>query len=175
MKRLIPTLVLALAMVLAGTQRAAAQEEMQYITSCNIGDTFKDIAMEDTDARYCKLSDWCGQGRYVLIDFWASWCPPCREEIPFIVAYYERYHRKGFEVVGVSLDKSKEAWVGAINSFGMKWPQMSDLKGWRSAAVSTYGIRAIPSSILVDPNGRVVALNLRGHLLGDKLKEIYGE
>ncbi len=139
------------------------------------GMKFHDLEMEDTDDRYATLSQWVGQGQYVLIDFWASWCGPCRQEMPNVVKNYEKYHSKGFNIVGVSLDQKKESWVAAIQQLGMKWPQISDLKGWKSAAVDVYGISSIPSSVLVAPDGTIVAIDLRGNSLSEKLREIYGE
>jgi alkyl hydroperoxide reductase subunit AhpC len=93
--------------------------------------------------------------------------------MPNVIQNYERYHAKGFEVVGVSFDQKKDAWVAAVQQMGMRWPQMSDLKGWQCAASDIYGIRSIPSSILVDPQGTIIAIDLRGDALGKKLAEIY--
>ncbi len=139
------------------------------------GILFHELEMQDMDGNTVKLSQWAGKGWYVMVDFWASWCGPCRREMPNVVANYEKYHQKGFEVVGVSFDQKKDAWVNAVRQMGMKWPQMSDLKGWKCAAAEAYGIFSIPSSVLLDPQGKIVAANLRGKALGQKLKEIYGE
>lgn len=139
------------------------------------GTMFHELTMKDMEDREVKLSQWAGKGNYVLVDFWASWCGPCRQEMPNVIQNYERYHAKGFEIVGVSFDQKKDAWVAAIQQMGMRWPQMSDLKGWQCAASDIYGVRSIPASVLLDPQGKIIAIDLRGKALGAKLKEIYGE
>lgn len=137
------------------------------------GTMFKDLEMKDESGTTRKLSEWCGKGNYVLVDFWASWCGPCRMEMPNVVANYDKYHSKGFDVVGVSFDKDADAWKAAIKSLGMPWHHISDLKGWQSLGASVYGIQSIPANVLLDPTGKVVALDLRGNALGKKLEEIY--
>ena len=139
------------------------------------GIQFHELEMQDPDDQTVRLSQWVGKGNYVLIDFWASWCGPCLREMPHVIAAYEQYKGKGFNVVGVSFDQKKSSWVAAIQQLGMKWPQMSDIKGWKSAAADAYGIASIPSNVLVDPTGKIIAMDLRGEALAAKLKEIYGE
>jgi len=138
------------------------------------GKMFTDMTIKDIDGKERKLSEWVGKGQYVLIDFWASWCGPCRQEMPNVVANYAKYHEKGFEIIGMSFDQKADAWKKAVEQMGMKWPQLSDLGGWQSAAVEVYGISSIPASILLDGTGKIVALDLRADKLGAKLREIYG-
>lgn len=136
------------------------------------GSQYKDLTMNDLTGKEVKLSQWIGKG-YVLVDFWASWCGPCRAEMPNVVESYKRYHDKGYEIVGVSFDQKKEAWAAAVEKLGMTWPQMSDLKGWGCAAHDVYGVNSIPSNILIDAQGKIIATDLRGEDLLNKLAELY--
>ena len=133
-----------------------------------------EIAMSDPEGNTRRLSDL--RGKVVLIDFWASWCSPCRRENPNVVKLYNKYHDKGFDIFSVSLDKDGNAWRNAIRTDGLVWPNhVSDLKGWSSAAGKTYGIMSIPATVLVDREGNIIARNLRGADLERKLQEIFSE
>lgn len=154
---------------------AHARQALADIERANaiIGKPFTDLEMNNTEGKAHKLSEYCGKGHYVLIDFWASWCGPCRMEMPNVKENYEKYHAKGFDVVGLSFDNKADAWKKAINEMGLNWIHLSDLKGWRSIAAQTYGIQGIPASLLVNPEGIIVARDLRGEALGKKLAEIF--
>ena len=138
-----------------------------------VGQKFTDFEMQTPEGKNVKLSDYVGKGKVVLVDFWASWCRPCREEMPNVVEAYKRYHGKGFDVVGVSFDANKDAWQKAVSDLGLEWHHISDLKGWQCAAAPVYGIQSIPSNILVGPDGKIVAADLRAEALLSKLAEIY--
>lgn len=137
-----------------------------------VGRQYTDLAMPGPDGKTVKASDYVGKNRYTLIDFWASWCGPCRAEMPNVVKAYDLYHAKGFEVVGVSFDNNKEAWVKALGQLKMPWPQMSDLNGWGCAAAPLYNVKGIPANVLVDQSGKIVAKNLRDKELLDTLEKL---
>lgn len=137
------------------------------------GAAFVDFSMPDVDGQMRKLSDYAGKGNYVLVDFWASWCGPCRQEMPNVKKVYDRFHSKGFEIVGVSLDNNKKAWTDAIAKMQMTWPQLSDLKGWKCSAAEIYNVKGIPATLLIGPDGKIIASDLRGEELIKKIEELY--
>ncbi|WP_294594662.1 TlpA disulfide reductase family protein [uncultured Rikenella sp.] len=140
------------------------------------GHPFLDFTLPDTTGTPIALSSVAGKGNYVLLDFWASWCGPCRAENPHVVAAYNQYKDKGFTVFGVSLDRpdGRENWIQAIEKDGLKWTNVSDLKFWECVPAGMYGVRSIPSNVLIGPDGTIVARNLRGEALMNKLAEVYG-
>lgn len=152
----------------------ALKERLDILKRTQVGQPFIDITLPDTSGNPVSLSEHVGDG-YVLLDFWAAWCGPCRQENPNLVDAYEKYHDQGFEIFGVSFDRSRDAWVKAIYKDNITWPQVSDLEYWDSKAGEKYGIRSIPSNFLINEEGKIVGKNLRGEELDKKLSEIYGD
>lgn len=149
------------------------QSVSQYIRSqklSGIGEMADDFSQGDVDGKAIKLSSF--RGKYVLVDFWASWCGPCRAENPNVVKAFNKYKGKNFTILSISLDDDKNRWLHAIKQDGLNWTHVSDLHGWSNEVAVQYGIRSIPSNFLVDPQGRIIARNLRGSALEDKLGEI---
>ncbi len=146
-----------------------AENELNNIVG--IGVTAPDIILRNPKGDTIALSSL--RGEYVLLDFWASWCRPCRVENPHLVNNYKKYNEKGFEIFQVSLDKKKESWISAIESDQLTWIHVSDLQYWNSAAAKLYQVQAIPANFLLDKNGKIIAKNLRGDALEAKLSEIF--
>ncbi len=136
------------------------------------GNTAPEITLPDRDGKPVSLSSL--RGKVVLIDFWASWCGPCRRDNPEVVRMYNRFKDKGFDIFGVSLDRDAASWLAAIEKDGLIWSQVSDLKYWQSAGAEAYGVKAIPHTVLVDRDGKIIARKLRGKALESKLEEILG-
>jgi thiol-disulfide isomerase/thioredoxin len=140
------------------------------IQATGVGQAAPEINLQSPEGTPIALSSL--KGKIVLIDFWASWCGPCRKEMPTVVKAYKRFKGKGFEIYGVSLDLDKGRWIEAIAKDGITWPQVSDLKQWQSEVVKSYNIQSIPYTVLVDKEGKILAKNLRGEQLEKKLEEV---
>ncbi len=141
--------------------------------NATVGKVAPAIDLPDTDGKSLPLANL--KGKIVLVDFWASWCRPCRKENPNVVRLYDQYKNKGFEVYSVSLDKTKEKWLAAIEQDNLKWDaHVSELQGWKSSAAGAYGVKSIPQTFLLDGEGKIIAKNLRGGALEAKLKEVLG-
>jgi peroxiredoxin len=149
------------------------QQINNHIATLNkvaIGQPFTDIVLEDPDGNIKKLSEL--KGKLVLVDFWASWCAPCRRENPNVVALYNDFKDKDFEIFGVSFDSNGDKWIKAIKDDGLAWYHVSDLKGWKSEAGKQYGVRAIPHTVLISPEGIILEKNLKGEDLRKKVEEL---
>ncbi len=156
---------------LAEMEKGSQQQAAQSASGDSwVGKTVPDLVMQDLNGKDISISSF--RGKYLLIDFWASWCGPCRMENPNVVKAYNDFKAKNFTILGVSLDKDKDSWKKAISQDHLNWPQMSDLKYWNSQAVETFGFQGIPFNVLVDPSGKVIAQELRGEDLSSKLKQV---
>jgi thiol-disulfide isomerase/thioredoxin len=153
-------------------QKAQEAEMARLSNLIPVGSEAPDFSQPDPGGKTISLSSL--RGKVVLVDFWASWCKPCRMENPNVKRVYEKYHGKGFEILGVSLDRDKDAWVNAIRQDGLPWLHVSDLGFWNNAAAQQYGISSIPFTVLVGKDGKVIDKNLRGPALEAKLAELFG-
>lgn len=147
------------------------KQQLDDIRALSMGQEAPQIELTNPNGELLKLTDY--RGKYVMIDFWAAWCKPCRQENPNVVKLYEKYKDKGFEIYGVSLDRTRDDWVKAIADDGLTWPQVSDLQYFNSIAAIDYKINAIPATYLLDPEGKIIAQDLRGKSLENKLAEIF--
>lgn len=147
------------------------KENVEKMKATAVGQKFTDFAMQTPDGKSVKLSDYVGKGKVVLVDFWASWCGPCRREMPNLVEAYAKYKNKNFEIVGVSLDQNNDSWKDAIKKLNITWPQMSDLKYWNCEGAKLYAVSSIPHTVLIDGEGTIIARGLHGEELQKKLAE----
>ena len=168
--------IIAIAVMLVATAAFAGggdgdkTENADVKVGLNIGDQAPELKFKTPEGKEVSLSSL--KGKVVLIDFWASWCRPCRMENPNVVSAYKKFQSQGFEIYGVSLDKSQDAWVKAIKDDGLNWVNVSDLGGWNSAGAATYGVRSIPANFLIDENGIIIAKGLRGANLHAELQKL---
>jgi peroxiredoxin len=149
------------------------KDRVAVMKSVSIGQKAPDFTMNDPNGNPVSLSSKIGS-KLLLIDFWAAWCNPCRQENPNVVKVYNEFHKKGFDVFGVSLDRTKDDWVKAIDNDKLTWTQVSDLQFWNNAAAKLFAVNAIPANFLLDETGTIIGKNLRGEALYNKVKEVLG-
>lgn len=157
---------------LSSSSMSRLKEYVDNAMNTVVGKKYIDFSMNTPEGETVKLSDFVSKNKYTLIDFWASWCGPCRQEMPNVVAAYKEFKSKGFGIVGVSLDNDADKWKQAIKDLNITWPQMSDLKAWQCEGAALYGVRAIPATVLVDQEGNIIARDLRGEDIAAKLGEL---
>ena len=176
MKEVIPmsNAYLSLKKKIADAERQIQKEAAakRSAASSGVGNEAPEIDLPDPNGQNISLSSF--RGKYVLVDFWASWCGPCRRENPNVVKMYEKYKDDGFEIYGVSLDSNKDRWLGAIAKDRLTWTHVSDLAKWNSIAAKSYGVRSIPHTVLLDKEGKIMDIKLRGAALEAKLEQLFG-
>ena len=145
---------------------------LEVLKNVAVGKKFTDFEMADPKGEVHNLSEYVGNGKVVLIDFWASWCPPCRRENPNVVKAFQDYKDKNFTIIGISLDNNKDKWLKAIADDNLTWTHVSDLKYWDSEIPALYGVRGIPANVLLDPDGVIIAKNITGEELHNTLKDV---
>ena len=150
-----------------GKETAKSIEKLKSVT---VGYTAPDFTVPDSSGKLYSLRTF--RGHYLLVDFWASWCGPCKGEIPYLKEAYTRFHDKGFRILSVSLDDKRDAWMNALHTFQMPWPQVSDVNGFHSVVNELYPIPSIPKTLLLDPEGKIIATDLRGHALDQRLEQL---
>ena len=151
------------------------EELAATLDKVHVGKQAPDFLLNDPDGNPVQFSDHLGKEQYLLLDFWASWCGPCRRENPHLVKAYQTYHDKGFDIFAVSLDKNRDSWLAAIEKDSLTWTHVSDLAQWDSAPAKLYGVRGIPANFLINREGVIVAKNLRGDELHQTLNDLLGE
>ncbi|MBE6275240.1 MAG: AhpC/TSA family protein [Bacteroides sp.] len=147
-------------------------KRIEVLAKTAVGQKFTDFTLPSPEGNPVKLSDIIAKNKYTLVDFWASWCGPCRREMPNVIAAYNEYNKKGFGIVGVSLDNDAAAWKKAIEEMNMTWDHMSDVKGWQCEGAALYGVNSIPATVLIAQDGTIIARNLRGAAIKEKLAEL---
>ena len=157
---------------LRNNQIKSIAKQLEIMAKTAVGQKFVDFTLKDPEGNDVKLSDFVAKNKYTLVDFWASWCGPCRAEMPEVVEIYKKYSKKGFGIVGVSLDNKADKWKTAIKDLNMTWDHMSDLKGWSCEGAQLYGIKGIPCTVLISQEGIIVARDLRGKQIEDNLKKL---
>ena len=169
----VKTLRAHLAPVLNDHPYTKALDEFLYAADFQVGHQMPDFNLPDEKGKIIGLKDL--KGKYVLIDFWASWCGPCLKEMPHLVNLYKTCKGKNFEILGISMDTNRQAWLAAIKKQGMKWLQVCDLQAWNSVPAKTCGVKSIPHTLFLDPDGKVIAIGLRGTALEEKVKQVIGK
>ena len=143
------------------------------IKKTSLGNVAPDFTLQAPDGKNVSLADF--RGKYVLLDFWASWCGPCLREVPNVKKVYDKYHDKGFEILSVSLDDKKDNWTNAIEKYDLNWVHVSSLQGWDCPVAKLYNVSGVPAMLLIDKEGKIIATKLRGELLMEKVAEQFGE